>query len=103
MGAAYKDWSPTVTRPGWNWSDPDVADATKRFRVVSNDVAIRITALIPPNTPADVRDPINAYTGAILTYGTGLGWQAQNKMNDQENTITAAGAAADKACGLPTG
>lgn len=102
-GAAHRDFLPAVTRPGWSWTDPDVSDATKRFRVASNDVAGRITALIPPNTPADVSDPINAYTGAILTYGTDLGWQAQDVLNAHARAIDAAVTAADKACGLPSG
>lgn len=95
---AYQDWSPAVKRPGWRWSDPDVREASDRFRVVSNDVAARISVLMPVNTPADVRDAINGYTGAILIYESDLGWQARDILSAHERQIDEAAAAAEQAC-----
>jgi hypothetical protein len=45
---------------------------------------------MPANTPADARDAINAYTGAILTYGADLGWQSPDTLNIHVHTVDAA-------------
>ncbi len=98
--AAHREWLPVVSRPGWQWSDPYVRDATTRFRGVSNDVPARISMLIPANTPADVVVAINGYTGAILTYETDLGWQAEDILNAHARAINQAAAVVGKVCAV---
>ncbi len=96
---AYKEWIPTLEGRKWQWSDPDVREAPSRVRIASNNVAVRISVLMPVNTPSDVRDAVNAYTGAILIYGADLGWQAKDILTAHADAIDRAVVVVREVCG----
>lgn len=99
-GSDYRQYLPQFQRPGWLWSDDDVKAASNALRSTSNGVAATLGLLMPPNAPADVRDAINGYLSAILSYSAGLGVASQEEMNEHESAIDAAATRADQACGL---
>lgn len=96
----YHAWLATM-RPGWRWTDPDVATATEKFLSIESHVASELELLVPPNTPPDVADPIRRYTSAVLEYSAGHGVADGVQMRAQEDAITTAGSSARQACGLP--
>lgn len=96
----YHAWLATM-RPGWRWTDPDVATATEHFLSIESHVASELELLVAPNTPPDVADPIHRYTSAVLEYSAGHRVADGVQMRAQEDAITAAGSSARQACGLP--
>jgi hypothetical protein len=54
---------------------------------------------MPVNTPTDVRDAVNAYTGAILIYGADLGWQAKDILTAHADAIDRAVVVVREVCG----
>lgn len=99
--SGYHEWIAAMQKPGWQWTDPDVTNATDKFRPINSQVVTALTVLVPPNTPADVSESISRYTAAILDFAASYGIADGPKMASQEDAIDSAAAAARQACGLP--
>lgn len=100
--AGYKDWVAATKAAGenWTWSNPGVKAATDKFFPAQTDMAIRMRALITPETPPSVASAINDFTGAVLDFAAVRGTGANGtEINRRINAVDTTGFTADKVCG----
>ncbi len=98
---AYHAWARAIQRPGWEWTDPEVVAAANAFRPIQAETVTQLEVLVPSNTPIEVATAIHDYTSAILQYAASFSGIPGPDMTTEQQAINSAGAAADRACGLP--
>ncbi len=96
---AYDEWLSALP-PDWRWSDAAVTTATAQFRTAAVSIAGQLFALVAPNTPAEVAEPVTGYGDAILSLAASHDRVSSADTNTHLDAVDAAGAAASTACGL---
>lgn len=54
--------------PGWSWSDPAIKTETDKFFPAQSEIAIKLRALVSPQTPSAVASAIDDYASALLSF-----------------------------------
>lgn len=65
-----KEWHNVVVQagPGWSWADPAIKAETDKFFPAQSEIAVKLRALVGPQTPPAVASAINDYAAALLSF-----------------------------------